>query len=165
MDIIQARIDIMDWMTSFVEKPHPALAGWPPCPHARRARMDGLFDVRAGLADPYHDLRTIEMARFDVIALVYDPKSFTADEFEQQIRSANKAFLVPKDILALADHPAAPETVNGVTMNQGQWAIAFVQNLSKLNAVAHTLADRGYYHGWSEDYLQSLFEFRQDPRS
>lgn len=165
MDITQAKIDIINWMTGFVERPHPALNGWPPCPHARRARMDGLFDVRAGKVDPYTDLRIIDLGRFEVIAVVYDPAAFTAVEFEQQIHEVNQAFLVPRNMLALADHPAAPETVNGVSMNQGQWAIAFVQSLSKLDAVAKTLADRGYYHSWPEEYLQDLFEHRKDPRS
>ena len=164
MDFEQAKSDVIQWITEFVEQPHPALGGWPPCPHARRARLDGSLDIRAGLADPYTDLRSVDLGRFEVIAYLYDPKEFDAAEFEQQIQSANTAFLVPKNMIALADHPAAPENVNGVTMNQGQWAIAFVQSLSKLDAVARALADRGYYHGWPEDYLTTLFEFRKDPR-
>ena len=164
MDFDQARQDIISWITSFVEQPHPALNGWAPCPHARRARMEGQLDIRLGTASPYTDLRSVEMGRWEVIAFVYDPAEFTAEEFEQEISSANTAFLVPKCMLALADHPAAPEVVNGISMNQGRWAIAFVQDLSKLNAVARNLADRGYYHDWPEEYLQALFEHRQDPR-
>lgn len=164
MDFVQARQDVINWITGFVERPHPALAGWPPCPHARKARTDGQLDIRPGAAEPYNDLRSVELGRFEILVLVYDPREFTADEFEQQIRSANQAFLVPRNLLALADHPAAPEIVNGVSMNQGRWAIVFVQNLSKLNVVSKTLADRGYYQDWPEDYLENLFEFRQDPR-
>ena len=154
----------MQWITEFVERPHPALKGWPPCPHARRARTDGLLDIRPGVTDPYADLRSIELGRFEVIALVYDPAEFSAEEFEEQIRAVITAFLVPRMLVALADHPGAPETVNGVSMNQGQWAIAFVQSLNQLDAVAKVLADRGYYQDWSEDYLRDLFEHRKDPR-
>jgi len=164
MDFEQARQDILKWITEFVEQPHPALKGWPPCPHARRARTENLLDIRPGVTDPYTDLRSVELGRFEVIAFVYDPAEFTASEFEEQIRAVNTAFLVPKDLLALADHPDSAETVNGVSMNQGQWAIAFVQSLSQLNAVAKGLADRGYYQDWTEDYLRELFEHRKDPR-
>ena len=165
MDFEQARTDIEQWIQEFVEQPHPALRGWPPCPHARRARTEDLLDIRPGVTDPYTDLRSIELGRFEVIAFVYDPAEFGAAEFEQQIQAVNVGFLVPRNLVALADHPAAPETVNGVSMNQGQWAIAFVQSLSQLDAVARTLADRGYYQDWPEDYLQDLFYHRQDPRS
>ena len=164
MDFDQAKQDITRWIMEFVEQPHPALNGWPPCPHARRSRVEGRLDIRCGSADPYHDLRNLEMSTFDVIAVVYDPEEFTADEFEKLIHEVNQAFLVPRDIIALADHPESPETVNGVTMNQGQWAIAFVQPLSKLDQFARTIAERGYYHDWPEPYLRELFEFRQDPR-
>jgi len=81
------------------------------------------------------------------------------------VQRANQGFLCGRDLIALADHPDAPELVNGVSMNQGQWAIVFVQHLAKLDSHARNLADRGYYQGWPEEYLAVLFEGRQDPRS
>jgi len=154
----------MRWIQEFVEQPNPALKGWPPCPHARRARTEGLLDIRSGVTDPYTDLRSVELGRFEVIAFVYDPAEFAASEFEEQIRAVNAAFLVPRTLVALADHPDSAETVNGVSMNQGRWALAFVQSLGQLDAVAKGLADRGYYQDWSEDYLRDLFAHRKDPR-
>ena len=165
MDITQARSDIINWITGFVEQPHPALAGWPPCPFARRARLDGEFDIRAGQIDPYTDLMKVDMDRWQVIAYVYDPQQIDANRFEQQIAAVNQGFLIHRDIIALADHPDAPEQVQGVRMNQGTWAIAFVQPLAKLNTFARQIATRGYYAGWPEDYLEGLFQWREDPRS
>jgi hypothetical protein len=100
-----------------------------------------------------------------VVALVYDPAEFEPDEFNQQITAVNRAFLRARDLLALADHPDSTEVVQGVIMNQGTWAIAFVQPLAKLNAHARMVAEKGYYKDWPEDYLQILFEGREDPRS
>jgi hypothetical protein len=77
----------------------------------------------------------------------------------------NAGFLVPRNLIALADHPDDQEEVNGVIMNQGTWAIVFLQHLDKLNHFARLIAGRGYYEGWPEDYLKTLFEFREDPRS
>jgi len=165
MDFVQARIDIINWITGFVEQPHPALNGWPPCPFARRARLDGEFDIRAGQIDPYSDLMKVAMDHWQVIAYVYDAAAIDADRFEQQIASVNQGFLIHRNIIALADHPDSPEEVLGVSMNQGTYAIAFVQPLDKLNAFARQIAPKGYYNGWPEPYLQGLFQFREDPRA
>ena len=165
MNFEQAKIDILLWITGFVEKPHPALNGWPPCPHARRARLDGQFDIRSGQIDPYTDLMKVEMGDYMVMAYVYDRDLFTADRFNQQVDAVNQAFLLSRDIIALADHPDAPEDVLGVRMNQGDYALVFVQPLSKLNTFARQIADKGYYQDWPEEYLEDLFRFREDPRS
>ena len=165
MNFEQAQLDILAWITGFVERPHPALLGWAPCPYARRARLEGKFEIRPGHIDPYTDLQHINIGELDVVAMVYDPTEFEPDEFNQQITAVNQGFLRARDLLALADHPDSPEVVQGVTMNQGTWAIAFVQPLAKLNAHARMVAEKGYYQGWPEDYLQILFEGREDPRS
>lgn len=164
MNFEQAKRDITNWVTGFVEQPNDKLNGWAPCPHARKARISGQFDIRPGVTDPYADLMHAELGDFMVIAYVYDARDFTAEQFERQIHDVNQGFLVPRDILALADHPDAREEILGVCMNQGEYAIAFIQPLSKLNSFARAIASKGYYTGWPEDYLQALFAFREDPR-
>ena len=164
MDFTQAKIDIINWLVNFVEQPHPDLGGWPPCPHARRARLDGQFDIQPGQIDPYTDLMKAELGDKLVIAYVYDRQSFTADEFNQQVDAVNRGFLLARDIIALADHPDDPEVVKGVTMNQGDHALVLIQPLSKLDSFARMIAAKGYYDGWPEHYLQQLFQHRKDPR-
>jgi hypothetical protein len=39
MNIEQVKQDIESWIENFVEVPHPALGGFPPCPFARSARL------------------------------------------------------------------------------------------------------------------------------
>lgn len=157
-------MDVLNWVTGFVEKPMSELNGWPPCPHARRARLEGKFEIRQGRIDPYTDLRTTDMGEKLVITYVYDPKQFSADEFDHQIKLVNQGFLLPRNMIGLGDHPDSVENVRGVIMNQGSWALAFVQHLDKLNHFARLIAGRGYYEGWPEDYLASLFRDREDPR-
>ena len=164
MHFEQAKIDILLWITGFVEKPHPLLNGWPPCPHARKARLDRQFDIRQGQIDPYTDLMKAELGDYMVIAYVYDRDLLTAERFNQQVDAVNQGFLLSRDIIALADHPDAPEEVLGVKMNQGDYAIVFIQPLSKLNMFARQIADKGYYQDWPEEYLQDLFRWREDPR-
>ena len=165
MDFEQAKRDITNWVTGFVEKPNDDLDGWPPCPYARKARLQGQFDIRPGVTDPYADLMYAELGEFMIIAYVYDRALFTATQFEKMVHDVNLAFLVPRDMLALADHPDSQERVKGVIMNQGEYAIAFIQPLSKLNNFAKSIAAKGYYQGWPENYLGELFSFREDPRA
>ena len=60
LDLNQVTQDIESWITDFVEVPHPALGGWPPCPYAKKARLEKDFTVRVGM-DPYFDL--VNLAR------------------------------------------------------------------------------------------------------
>lgn len=164
MNLEQARTEILEWITGFVEQPHPKLNNWSPCPFARRARLDNKINIVRG-RDPYGDLMNlVRLEPYDVIAYVYDPKKFPAVEFERQVNSVNQAFLIQRNLIALSDHPDSPEIVNGVNLNQGTYAIVFLQDLQKLNEHATGLAERGYYDNWPEEYLQSLFAHRKDPR-
>ena len=158
--------DIEHWIVNFVEVPHPALGGWPPCPYARSARMKKSYDVRVGV-DPYFDLKNQArwgMGNQEVIIYAYDPAEWPYELFSNSLKNANNEHLIKADIIALEDHPTDVEMVNGVCMNQGTYALALVQSLSDLNVKAQTIATKGFYHNWPEDYLQGLFEHRQDPR-
>jgi hypothetical protein len=166
MDIDQVRQDIEQWIVEFLEIPHPALGGFPPCPYARSARLKKSYEIYIG-ADPYYDLKNrarYGMGNKEVVIYVYDPKEWNHDMFASSIEAANTEFLLPADILALEDHPDDVENVNGVIMNQGKYAMVLVQSLSDLNTKAKLVARKGFYDTWSEEYLQALFQHREDPR-
>jgi len=163
MDFEKAQQEITQWIQDFVEKPNPLLNGWAPCPYARQARIENKISIRLGM-DPYFDLcRTYRFGirDFDVVAYVYDPQEWPLERFRswQQAGVAN-----PHGLYVLEDHPSEVENVNGVVMNQGTYAMLFVQNQTKLEEAAQQLAKKGYYTGWPEHYLQDLFKGREDPR-
>ena len=166
MNIEQVKADIESWIVNFVEVPHPALGGFPPCPYARSARLKKSYEVYLGM-DPYFDLKNRArwgMGSREVIIDAYDPQEWPHDLVSASIENANREFLLRADILALEDHPADVENVNGVIMNQGTYALALVQSLSDLNQKAKMMAAKGFYDSWPEEYLQALFQHRQDPR-
>lgn len=166
MDLEQVKADIESWLVNFVEVPHPALGNFPPCPYARSARLKKTYEVYLG-NDPYYDLKNrarYGMGNKEVIIYVYDPEEWPHELFAASIESANTEHLLRADILALEDHPADVENVNGVIMNQGKYAMALVQSLSDLNIKAKMMAKKGFYDAWPEDYLQALFQHREDPR-
>lgn len=165
LNLETVKADIEHWIVDFVEVKNPALGGWPPCPYARKARLEKDYDVRIG-----HDLGT-DLADLShtgitksVVILAYDPGRYTVTQFNKTMDELNEQFLVRHNLLALADHPGDPEIVNGVSMNQGTYALALVQSLSDLNHKAKAMADKGFYDSWPEEYLTMLFQHRADPR-
>ena len=167
LDLETVTRDIEHWITTFVEVPHPALGNWPPCPYARSARLKRSYEIQLG-TDPAQDLQLIAAQGLpdhkEVMIFVYDPMQWPAVQFAQAVEQANQDFLLRQDLIALPDHPADPEVVNEVVMNQGTWALALVQALSDLNVKARAVGRQGFYHNWPEPYLQALFQHRQDPR-
>ena len=166
MNIEQVKQDIESWIENFVEVPHPSLGGFPPCPFARSARLKQTYGVFLG-TDPLYDLKNrarYGMGNLEVAIYAYDPAEWPRELFANSIELANKETLIPRDLIAMEDHPSDPEIVNGVSMNQGTYALALIQSLSDLNAKAGQMAAKGFYHDWPEEYLQGLFQHRQDPR-
>lgn len=166
MNLDQVKQDLEAWIVNFVEVPHSALGGFPPCPYARSSRLKKSYEVYLG-TDPYQDLKKQAeqgIGNKEVVIYVYDPVTWPHETLANCIDRANKDFLLNNDLLALEDHPDDVEIVNGICMNQGTYAMAMVQSLSDLNNKAKLVAKKGFYDTWPEDYLQALFQHRQDPR-
>lgn len=164
MNFEQAKLDIEQWIVDFVEKPNPLLNNWPPCPYARQARLNQQVDIRPGCYNPIDDIKQVDMGKYDVVAYVYDRTRWSAEEFNQLVETANVSYLAQRGLIALADHPDDVESVAGVIMNQGTYAIVFVQDLIKLNHFAQILGKKDFYKDWPEEYLAVLFAGRIDPR-
>ena len=163
MHFESARQSVLHWLEHFVEQPNAQLAGWPPCPYARAARLANRVDIRLGQY-PNQDAVGVDLSCHDVVIWLYDPRGHPAPEFDDTVDRLNRDLLLPQGLFALADHPDSPEEVLGVRMNQGEVAMILVQQLDKLQEHARVLARRGYYHGWPEQYLEQLFHLREDPR-
>jgi hypothetical protein len=166
LDLTTVKQDIEHWIETFVEVPHPALGGWPPCPYAKKARLEKDFDIRIGM-DPYFDLVNLAqdgLGNKSVVIFAYDPVEWPYEQFSFSLKTANENYLLKQDILALEDHPADPEIVNGISMNQGTYAMALCQSVTDLDAKARHMAAKGFYATWPEDYLTALFQHRVDPR-
>lgn len=160
MDQTLVTTKLLEWMEEFVEKPHPSLGGWPPCPYARQARLSNQIDIRPGI-DPLTDCLRVEHDAWpkEVIVYWYDHTKFLPEAFVRDVEQANKR-LLKKDIVALEDHPDTEEIISGIKMNFGYCAIIVLQKNSKLNQAADQLREKGYYHTWSQSDLDKIVTWR-----
>lgn len=163
MDFIQAKQDVLNWIENFVEQTNPGLNGWPPCPFARRSRLENRLNILQG-SDVLVDVSSLIQSwndQYDVVVYVYDKETYTVDELASSIEQLNKFQALPKDILILEDHPDDPEIVNGVSMNQGQYILVLCQRFSKVNLASAELKEQGYYDTWSKEYYDRVVGWRE----
>ena len=166
MDLKIAKESVKNWLENFIEVPHPALGGFPPCPYARQARLKNQVDYRLG-GDPYLDLLMLSkkgMENWEVVVYIYDPELWGAEEFNEHIDTANAGPMKTAGLVSLSDHPDHTESQKGVCFNHGTYALSIAALTKNLNDASVQLHKKGYYKGWELEYLDDLFTNRQDPR-
>ena len=151
------------WMTDFIEVPNPKLGDWAPCPYARQARINNKIEiVYSG-----HDVipATVEqnlskLEDKDVVIVYFDHKMIQPDALAELVKVYNESFLMPRNYVALEDHPDSTEYVNSVKMNFGECGLLIVSKLDKLNDASDKLREKDYYKHWSQDELNSVVSWR-----
>lgn len=151
---------LLTWIKSFVEQPHPLMNGWPVCPYARQARISNNIVIKPG-TDPLTDGLSLLDYQWtkEVIVFWYQPNTWDADEFIARVGQLNQQ-LLPKDIVALEDHPDAEEIVSGIRMNFGVCPLVILQKNSSLNQAADQLKSKGYYDTWSQEDIDKIVTWR-----
>ena len=145
--------DIGDWVLNFLSKPNEAFAGLPPCPYARRAWLTGKVTVKQILSRELLLAITATKNNFpsdkDVVMFCVDPKSIAPEELADLCVS-NDEFVL------LDDHPASVEEIQGVVLNQGKYAIVFIQRRSELTTARTELEHTNYYKNFPTSYKKAI---------
>lgn len=163
LDQSHIKKELLKWMEEFVEKPHPSLGGWPPCPYARQARVNNKIEIRFSepdiLAfDVYKSLCKLDEGK-EVIIVCFDHTKIGA-EFTQELVAALNKELLKTNYVILEDHPDAREYINGVRMNFGHCGLLLVSKLDMLNTASEQLKAKGYYDHWSQENLDEVVTWR-----
>ena len=156
---------IQKWIRNFVTKPNPVFGNLPPCPFAQKAIIDNKveFVELNSMADwrtIYGIIWNFDFNEKDVLCIIAEPTHFTAQQTVSMAEWLNERFM-PHDIVILEDHPKINEYVKEVKLNNGEYILFLVQNLSKLNKFSKMLEDGPYYKNWSKSYLESVKGFRE----
>jgi hypothetical protein len=161
LDLDTAKKQISTWIDTVLTEPQAELNGISRCPFAATALAndrvawalgsDVASDVESAMDNWQHHL--------EIAVIVYDP-SIDPAAFAIAVESANHHICQPRSFIALEDHPAVPERVAGLSMNQGQYALLLLTPAAKLHRASQMLRARGYYDNWSQQDLDTVVNWR-----
>lgn len=157
--------DIYKWVQNFVSKPNPKLNGNAPCPFAldslKRNNVLITINQTNSIEETNHLIndacQKVLNNDFEVAVVVHPSyKDWKAQDVSTFVQNWRKEH-IEEDLYLLKDHPLSKEMVSGVSMNQGDYLLFFVQRKSTLLAARKELRKQGYYESWSQSEQERVF--------
>jgi len=166
--------EIMAWSDHTLHKPNPFYNGMPPCPYAQKAWEDNkvliLFKYDTNMQVLYSTISQWEDA-FDLVIIVdmafqKDPDVFH-DYLEQLNEAISDGVFIDRDMWLMGFHPHDEpndfiDDNSFMQIVEDEYAMIFVQRLSKVQESADKLAKKGYYDNYLEEYdAEQIFQNRE----
>lgn len=160
--------DIKQWVEDFVTV-HNTELGTVPCPYAKSAMLKNTIAYKEFKDEGTSTLRFqfYELVNDgwddanEVLVLYANTHEMSVEELQAVVLQFNNTCShLNKDLVALEDHPHAPEVINGATMNFDKGILVLVQRLSKLNKASEILKKQGYYDNWSQENIDDVVTWR-----
>lgn len=155
--------EIRAWSRHAIENASPFFNNLPPCPYARKSWEEDkvliLFKHESGYQTLYKVLSEFE-DRYDVVLLVETVFREDPDAYHQYLDDLNDAisegFFIDRDMWVMGFHPSddPDEQLDSGTFHplvEEEYAITFIQRLSKLQEAADKLKEKGYYDGYEAE--------------
>jgi len=170
------KTEIRDWSAAALEKPSQFFNGMAPCPYARKAWAENkvaiLFKYETSQQVLFSTVSQFD-DNYDVAIIVdfefyKDPDVFHTYLDEMNDVIADGMFL-DCDIWVMGFHPEDEESefVEELALDfdphvEDEYALIFVQRLSKLQEAADKLATKGYYETYDVNYnAREIYEKRE----
>jgi len=167
--------EIRQWSKHALEIPNPEFNGLPACPYAKAAWKDDKVDIVFKETDDYSIV-------FDTILNWDDTKELVIvadtsfieveDEFHKYLDDINECisekFFEDQDFWVMGFHPYqdSNELIDDGTfegISDTEYAIIFVQRLSKLQEASNKLVGRNYYDRYFKTYdVSEMYEIRKE---
>ncbi len=159
--------ELREWSKHTLEVSNPEFNNLPPCPFAKQAMLEDKIqcvELKAIDRLSIGEYFICELENFsyhwprkkEVVILGCDPQLITSEELSRAVGHANDQFLHNRGYVALEDHPDEEEKVNEVILNNGQYAIVFLQDSKKLNTARTALQKQNYYTNWDAEYYADV---------
>ena len=166
--------ELLDWSSDVLSKASPHFNDLPPCPYAQQAWLSDSVSVMfkyennkqclysaISRFDDLFDLAIIVDFKFDE-----DPKVFH-DYLDQMNDVISEGMFIDRDMWVMGFHPHDEESefVQDVDFKprlETEYAMIFVQRLSKLQEAADKLDKKGYYNVYDGQYnAREIYEKRE----
>lgn len=150
--------NILSYMTQFLEQPHPVFANLPPCPYARKERLDNkiLFQettitTDGPSAELLEDIRNFDADSKWTTMLIYaSTQQVNVQECYTFARTITDT-LQSMDILAIPLHPDDPFEIQGIRTRQVPCVMMLIQRRAFLSAAKEKLLNTKYYTNWTDN--------------
>jgi hypothetical protein len=167
--------EIMAWSDHTLQKPNPYYNGLPPCPYAKKAWEEQKVAILFKYEDSFQALySTISQweDELDLVIIVDLAFEKDPDRFHHFLDGLNGAIsdgiFLDRDIWVMGFHPhdEANDFIDDQSFMQmvdDEYAMVFVQRLSKVQESADKLAEKGYYDNYLEEYdAEEIFHKRAE---
>ena len=166
--------EIMAWSEHTLQKPNPFYNNLPPCPYAQKAWQDNkvvvLFKYGNNLQCLYSTISQWDDA-FELVIIVDMDFNSDADYFHEYLDTLNEAIsngiFIDRDIWLMGFHPYDDpndfiDDNSFMHTVEEEYAMIFVQRLSKVQEAADKLFKKGYYDNYLKEYdAQEIFNKRE----
>jgi|TARA_R110000823_G_scaffold275042_2_gene393838 hypothetical protein len=150
-------MEIRAWSKHALEGASAVFNNLPPCPYARRGWEDDkvlvLFKHESGYQTLYKIISEF-VDRYDLVLLVETAFTKEPEDYHQYLSDLNDAisegFFIDRDMWVMGFHPSddpSEQFNDGVfhPLVEDEYALTFIQRLSKLQQSADKLKEKGYY--------------------
>jgi hypothetical protein len=167
--------ELLDWSSTVLEKSSPHFNNLPPCPYAKQAWLDGrvavLYKYESNKQTLYSTISQFDDG-FDVAIIIDFKYDEDPDLFHTYLDELNdviaEGMFIDRDIWVMGFHPDDEESefVEDIDFSphvDAEYAMIFVQRLSKLQEAADKLDKKGYYDTYNGQYnAREIYEKRAE---
>ncbi|ERT04324.1 hypothetical protein M595_5723 [Lyngbya aestuarii BL J] len=163
-DIIQRTIE---YMTNFLEQPHPVFGGLPVCPYTRKARLSNQilykvdhFGVNYSLNSDSTLIQSIQdfhqSQHYEVLLILHpNPQAMTPEQTQEFIHCLNP-MISAWGLIAFGGHPDESFNIQGVYTRRLPYINLTIQAQYLLTQASDTLLKTKYYHNWTPENLKNV---------
>ena len=147
--------NLKNWILDYLSKPNPVFNNMPPCPHAKKAWLDGNVEIKKFVNyDELEDgIKDLVGSKVKIFYFEY-PLLPTAEKLKNVV-----SWLGTKhpQFIFYDEHPDMIEEVGGEVINSGVTAI-IVQDRKDLLEKRAELHKTGYYDKWTPEMKERIFD-------
>ena len=156
---------MVEYITEFLEKPHPVFGGLPICPFVRKARLENriLYKVYRFEAptDLSPDSPLLEMiqefcqeGRYEVLMVIHPEQQIMTRLAVQQFIDSLNDQISAIGLVAFGGHPDEDFNIQGVHTRKEPFINFTVQSKQLIQDASDSLSKTDYYKNWTPENLK-----------